>query len=179
MRRECKILCARDSRRFRRGSATRYARFHRIFSIYAKQRATKNLCRRSENRHALSLYIFNQGLKYGEIFWRPRIADAPRSAQAADQFSTEPRPMKPTVAILALAAACFAANTAFAVTTDDVKWINQCVNDNKGDAAAAVVLKYCTCMNNKMSDNETQSITQWEKTHVAERKACDKEAGWK
>jgi len=41
------------------------------------------------------------------------------------------------------------------------------------------VLKYCTCMNNKMSNNETQSITQWEKTHVAERKACDKEAGWK
>ena len=66
-----------------------------------------------------------------------------------------------------------------AVTTDDGKWINQCVADNKGDAAAAVVLKYCTCMNNKMSDNETQSITQWEKTHVAERKACDKEAGWK
>ena len=46
-------------------------------------------------------------------------------------------------------------------------------------SAASVVLKYCTCMNNKMSDNETQSITQWEKTHVAERKACDKEAGWK
>ena len=46
-------------------------------------------------------------------------------------------------------------------------------------ARPEVVLKYCTCMNNKMSDNETQSITQWEKTHVAERKACDKEAGWK
>jgi hypothetical protein len=24
-------------------------------------------------------------------------------------------------------------------------------------------------MNNKMSDNETQSITQWEKTHATER----------
>lgn len=70
-------------------------------------------------------------------------------------------------------------STANAATTDDVKWINQCVRDNKGDAPAAVVLKYCTCMNNKMSDNETQSITQWEKTHVAERKACDKEAGWR
>jgi len=32
---------------------------------------------------------------------------------------------------------------------------------------------------NKMSDNETQSITQWEKTHATERKACDAEAGWK
>jgi hypothetical protein len=80
---------------------------------------------------------------------------------------------------LALVFAAFAANAALAATTDDVKWINQCVSDNKGDAAPAVVLKYCTCMNNKMSDNETQSITQWEKTHVAERKACDKEAGWK
>ncbi len=63
------------------------------------------------------------------------------------------------------------ANAALAATTDDVKWINQCVSDNKNEGAKAeVVLKYCTCMNNKMSDNETQSITQWEKTHVAERK---------
>jgi hypothetical protein len=81
--------------------------------------------------------------------------------------------------IVLLAAFFVTANAAMAVTTDDVKWINQCVADNKGDAPANVVLKYCTCMNNKMSDNETQSITQWEKTHVAERKACDKEAGWK
>jgi hypothetical protein len=34
-------------------------------------------------------------------------------------------------------------------------------------------------MNNKMSSDETQSISQWEKTHVAERQACDKESGWK
>jgi hypothetical protein len=34
-------------------------------------------------------------------------------------------------------------------------------------------------MNNKMSNNETQSITQWEKTHATERKACDRESGWK
>ena len=89
--------------------------------------------------------------------------------------------MKTALAVL-LAVAGFAtaqATTAHAATTDDVKWINQCVADNKGDAKPEVVLKYCTCMNNKMSDNETQSITQWEKTHVAERKACDKEAGWK
>jgi hypothetical protein len=79
----------------------------------------------------------------------------------------------------AFASCAFAWTHAAAATTDDVKWINQCVNDNKGDAAEAVVLKYCTCMNNKMSDSETQSITQWEKTHVAEQKACDKEAGWK
>jgi hypothetical protein len=86
--------------------------------------------------------------------------------------------MKITMFVL-LTALSFTTTAVLAATTDDVKWINRCVADNKGDAPANVVLKYCTCMNNKMSDNETQSITQWEKTHVAERKACDKEAGWK
>ena len=87
--------------------------------------------------------------------------------------------MKTTVAMLLLAGTCLSSTAALAATTDDVKWINQCVRDNKGGASDAVILKYCTCMNNKMSDNETQSITQWEKTHVAERKACDRESGWK
>jgi hypothetical protein len=87
--------------------------------------------------------------------------------------------MKTGAAVLLLAGLALTANAAFAATTDDVKWINQCTKDNKGEAADAIILKYCTCMNNKMSDNETQSITQWEKTHVAERKACDKESGWK
>ena len=64
--------------------------------------------------------------------------------------------------------------------SDDVKWIAQCMKDNQdAKVDAAVIQKYCSCMNNKMSSDETQSITQWEKTHVAERKACDKEAGWK
>jgi len=63
---------------------------------------------------------------------------------------------------------------------DDAKWVAQCVQDNKDEKATVeVITKYCTCMNNKMSDNETQSITQWEKSHAAERQACDKEAGWK
>jgi hypothetical protein len=82
------------------------------------------------------------------------------------------------IVLFAIVSAVFA-TSAGAATTDDVKWINQCVSDNKGDAAEAVVLKYCTCMNNKMSNNETQSITQWEKSHPQERAACDKEAGWK
>ena len=86
--------------------------------------------------------------------------------------------MKAATALF-LAASFLASTAAFAATTDDVKWINACVKDNKGEAADAVILKYCTCMNNKMDNNETQSITQWEKTHVAERKACDKESGWK
>ncbi len=48
--------------------------------------------------------------------------------------------MKTTMLVL-LAALSVTTPAANAVTTDDVKWINQCVADNKGDAAAAVVLK--------------------------------------
>jgi hypothetical protein len=65
------------------------------------------------------------------------------------------------------------------MNADDVKWINQCIADNKGGAAEPVVRKYCICMNEKMDNNETKSITQWEKTHPKERTACDKESGWK
>ena len=87
--------------------------------------------------------------------------------------------MKLLLAALLAAACTLTVAQANAATADDKKWIDQCVSDNKGATADDVVLKYCTCMNNKMSENETQSITQWEKTHVAERKECDKEAGWK
>jgi hypothetical protein len=86
--------------------------------------------------------------------------------------------MKSAAFAFALATVCFTTTAALAATTDDVKWINQCVNDDRGGATHEVILKYYTCMNNKMSDNETQSITQWEKSLVAERKACDREAGW-
>ena len=88
--------------------------------------------------------------------------------------------MKSITFALVLAASAFASNAAFAATADDVKWVNQCVDDNKNEGAKRdVVLKYCTCMNNKMDNNETRSITQWEKTHKAEQAACSKEAGWK
>ncbi len=67
------------------------------------------------------------------------------------------------------------------MNADDVKWINQCMEDNKGEAGAApaVVRAYCVCMNEKMSNNETRSITQWEMSHPVERKFCDRQAGWK
>jgi hypothetical protein len=72
-----------------------------------------------------------------------------------------------------------AGGPAVAVTTDDVKWINQCVKDNSDEGAKRdVVLKYCTCMNNKMSDQDSQSITEWEKAHPEQQKACEQEAGW-
>jgi hypothetical protein len=84
----------------------------------------------------------------------------------------------------AIAASLLLTGLAFAAPAvagpDDAKWVAQCVGDNKdAKVAVEVVAKYCTCMNNKMDNNETQSITQWEKTHATEREACDKEAGWK
>jgi hypothetical protein len=87
--------------------------------------------------------------------------------------------MKPIAAALLFAASVFSSSVAFA-GPDDAKWVAQCVSDNKDEKAAVeVITKYCTCMNNKMSDNETQSITTWEKTHATERQACDKESGWR
>ncbi|MCC7348376.1 MAG: hypothetical protein IT538_13375 [Variibacter sp.] len=64
-------------------------------------------------------------------------------------------------------------------TADDVKWINQCVADNKDEGQTQqVVLKYCACMNNKMGNNETRSITEWEKANPRTMEACSREAGW-
>ena len=66
------------------------------------------------------------------------------------------------------------------ITKDDVKWINQCIADNKDEGQTrAVLVAYCTCMNNEMSSSETKSITEWEKTHKKEAEACSKKAGWK
>ncbi len=67
------------------------------------------------------------------------------------------------------------------MNADDVKWINQCIEDNKGEAGAtpAIIRAYCICMNEKMPDSETRSISEWEKSHPVERRACDRQAGWK
>ena len=62
---------------------------------------------------------------------------------------------------------------------DNAKWVAQCMKDN-ADAKVpeAVVNKYCVCKNEKMDDNETRTITQWEKANPQARKACEKAAGW-
>ena len=87
--------------------------------------------------------------------------------------------MKLKLSALLLAGGVLAGTAAFAQSADDKKWINQCLSDNKdAKVAASVVSTYCTCMNNKMSDNETRSITQWEKTNPGARKACEQESGW-
>jgi hypothetical protein len=50
--------------------------------------------------------------------------------------------------------------------SDDIAWVAQCEKDNAPQGAAEdVVHKYCVCMNDKMSSNETKSISEWEKTH--------------
>ena len=83
------------------------------------------------------------------------------------------------VAAVTLMAFAFVSTTARA-DADDEKWIAQCVKDNKDEGAtAAVVKKFCTCMNNKMDDKEVKSISEWEKSHKKEMKACEKEADWK
>jgi len=87
--------------------------------------------------------------------------------------------MKPIAFAVLFAASMLGSALAYA-DADDAKWVAQCVSDNKDEKAAVeVITKYCACMNNKMSSNETQSITQWEKTHVTEQEACSKQAGWR
>jgi len=75
------------------------------------------------------------------------------------------------------------ASPAFAqkMTSDDLKWINQCISDNKGEEGGtpAIIRAYCICMNEKMDDNETRSVTQWEKANPEARQDCEKQAGWK
>ena len=85
--------------------------------------------------------------------------------------------------LAALALGVFLAGTSSALaqmTADDLKWINRCIADNKRQGASAeVVRKYCICMNEKMDDNETRTITHWEKANPKARTACEKQAGWK
>lgn len=77
-------------------------------------------------------------------------------------------------------AVCLASTPTFA-GPDDAKWVARCVSDNAGAKVdVAIISKYCTCMNNEMDNNETRSVSTWEKTgdgKVAMAK-CDKESGW-
>jgi len=89
--------------------------------------------------------------------------------------------MTPIRILLALTAAvAIAAATPATASSDDAAWIKRCVSDNKDEGqTAATLAAYCSCMNDKMSENETLSITAWEKTHPNEQEACSKEAGWR
>jgi len=67
------------------------------------------------------------------------------------------------------------------MNADDVKWINQCIQDNRGEPGATpeIARAYCVCMNEKMDSNESQSISQWEKSRPNERRACERQSGWR
>jgi len=87
--------------------------------------------------------------------------------------------MKHAAVVLVLLVSLVASSTAYA-DANELKWIARCLQDNaNAKVETNVVVKYCTCMTDKMERSEMQTVTQWEKTHPAERAACDREAGWK
>lgn len=86
--------------------------------------------------------------------------------------------MKATAFVLLLGGSVLASATAYADQAD-AQWVARCVSDNqRGNATVEQITSYCTCMNSKMSSNETLSVTAWEKSHPAEMKACEKVSGW-
>ena len=57
-------------------------------------------------------------------------------------------------------------------------WVAQCVRDNAGsEASTKALVKYCSCMNNKMDDEETKSVTDWAISHPDEKAVCETKAG--
>jgi hypothetical protein len=85
---------------------------------------------------------------------------------------------------LRLAVICLALLGASCATTgsssaEDRRWINQCIRDNADEGPSRrVVAAYCNCMVNRMSDNETRSVTQWERANPRVRRECSRQAGW-
>ena len=64
--------------------------------------------------------------------------------------------------------------------SEDAKYVDQCVRDSAGMAATQQVkIMYCTCMVGKMDDNETRSVSQWERANPAVATECARLAGWK
>jgi len=81
--------------------------------------------------------------------------------------------------VFAAFAISFMGGGAGAQSTDDVRWVNQCVRDSASyPVSEQVKIMYCTCMVSKMSNNETRSVTQWERANPVARDDCAKRAGW-
>ncbi len=88
--------------------------------------------------------------------------------------------MKLTTIAMVAVACVMTTGAARAATVAEVQWINQCIDDNADEGVSKeVVVKYCTCMNNRMDAKETKSITEWEKTHETEANECVDKSGWK
>jgi hypothetical protein len=86
-----------------------------------------------------------------------------------------------SLAILCAAIAVAAPAAAQRMNADDLKWVNQCIDDNRGEAGGTpqIVRAYCVCMNEKMDSNETRSISQWETANPGARRACERQSGWR
>jgi hypothetical protein len=87
--------------------------------------------------------------------------------------------MKFIATAIAASFLCLVGVQTASANADDAAWIKRCVSDNSDQHQSdATIATYCSCMNEKMSSDETLSITAWEKSHPAEQEACSKEAGW-
>jgi hypothetical protein len=87
-----------------------------------------------------------------------------------------------TLTRLALACTALLASAAAAPAfeSDDAAWIRRCVSDNASAGQGPETLAvYCGCMNDKMPNDETLSITAWEKTHRTEQETCSTLAKWR
>jgi hypothetical protein len=80
---------------------------------------------------------------------------------------------------LILAGSVLASPGSIAQPSEDEK-VNQCLEDKKDQRVSkAVLIRYCKCMDDEMDDNETESISKWEKSHPKARTECARKAGWK
>jgi hypothetical protein len=71
------------------------------------------------------------------------------------------------------------AGVAPALANEDKQSIEECVKDNADQGQKAqVITAYCACMTEKMAVGEPLSVSEWEKSHPAEGKACSAAAGW-
>ncbi len=86
--------------------------------------------------------------------------------------------MKKVAFVLLLLAFTMLTGIAFA-RDYDAEWVSQCMQDNRREGVDGdTVMTYCKCMNDKMSDDETESISDWENSHPDEMAECEAEAGW-
>jgi hypothetical protein len=88
--------------------------------------------------------------------------------------------MKRTILVLLATAFVGATTVARATSADDRKWIAECMRDNAGAGIGEPIVRaYCACMTDKMSDNETRSVSVWELANPTAKAACDRQSGWK
>jgi hypothetical protein len=113
----------------------------------------------------------------------PDLVQCSTNNEPASERSNWENAMTRLAMFCGLFAALISSNAAFAqqMNADDLKWVNECIRDNRDEPGGtpAIIRAYCICMNEKMDDNESRSITQWEKANPRARRDCERQAGWK